>query len=295
MMLVEDLRAAAFRDELPIDKLLDLVPVIAADPDDKVARSALAAADLPLRGFDDAMYLAAKRWYHKTFHARAAQLGWHRGAKDSEERNELRQAIVPLVAIDDPALSAEAARLADRWLTDRTGLTDDLVWPALIVAARHGDAARFDRYLAKAKAAPDRTEHERLLATLGTFTDPDIASKALALVLGHELDLRDTLGIMYGVLGHRETRDLGIAFVTAHLDELLARMRDDEAAGFLGGLASRFCDAGRKAQMADLVVPRAAKVDGAQAQVARALEQTDQCIALVQRQLPALHRVLDGR
>jgi len=295
MMLVEDLRAAVGRDELPIDKLLELVPVIAADPDDKVARSALAAADLPLRGLGDAMYLAAKRWYHKTFHARAAQLGWHRGAKDSEERNELRQVIVPLVAVDDPALSAEAQRLADRWLTDRTGLPDDLVWPALGVAARHGDAARFDRYLAAARAARDRTEHERLLGTLGAFTDPAIAAKALALVLGHELDLRDTLGIIYGVLGRRETRDLGIAFVTAHLDELLARMRDDEAAAFLGGLAGRFCDAGRKAQMAALVVPRAAKVDGAQAQVARALEQTDQCIALVQRQLPALHRALDGR
>ena len=295
MMLIEDLRAAALRDELGIDKLLELVPVIAADPDDKVARSALAAADLPLRGLDDALYLAGKRWYQKTFHARAAQLGWHRGAKDSEERNELRQTIVPLVAGDDPKLSAEAARLADRWLTDRTGLPDDLVWPALAVAARHGDAARFDRYLAKAKAAPDRTEHERLLGTLGAFTDPGIAAKALALVLGHELDLRDTLGIMYGVLGHRETRDLGIAFVTAHLDELLARMRDDEAAAFLGGLADRFCDAGRRAQMAALIVPRAAKVDGAQAYVARGLEQADQCIALVQHQLPALRRVLDAR
>ncbi len=295
MMLVEDLRAAASRDELGIDQLLELVPAIAADPDDKVARSALAAADLPLRGLDDAMYLAAKRWYHKTFHARATQLGWHRSASDSEERHELRQMIVPLVAGDDPKLSAEAARLADRWLTDRTGLADDLVWPALAAAARHGDAARFDRYLAKAKAAPDRTEHERLLGALGAFTDPGIAAKALALVLGHELDLRDTLGIMYGVLDHRETRDLGIAFVTAHLDELLARMRDDEAAALLGGLAGRFCDAGRKAQMAALVVPRAAKVDGAQAQVARALEQSDQCISLVQRQLPALHRILDTR
>jgi aminopeptidase N len=292
MMLVEDLRAAVVRDELALDKLLSLVPVVAADPDDKVARSALAAADLPLRGLDDTMYRAARAWYQKAFGARAKRLGWHRGAKDSEELHDLRQAIVPLVAQEDPALSAEATRLADRWLADRTGITDDLAGAALVVAAYRGDAARFDRYLAAAKAARDRDEHERLLGTLGTFANPAIANKSLALVLGNDLDLRDSLGIVFGVLGRRETRDIGIAFVQAHLDELLPRMRDDEAAGFLGGLAGRFCDTERRAAMEALVVPRAAKIGGAQTRVTRALEQSKQCIAHTERQLPALRRVL---
>jgi aminopeptidase N len=292
MMLIEDLSAAVLRDELSIDKMIELAPLIAADPDDKVARSALAAAPIPMSGLDDAMFRAARRWYHQAFQVRAKQLGWHRGAKDSEERHELRQQLVPVVATSDPGLTAEATKLVDQWLTDRTGLSDDLAHSALRVAAMHGDAARFDRYLAAATAARDRTEKQRLLGALGGFTDPVIASKGLALVLGHELDLRDTLGIMFGVLGHRETRDLGIAFVTAHLDELLARMRDDEASGLLGALAGWFCDADRKARMADLVVSRAAKIDGAQNQVTRGLEQADQCITLVQRQLPALRRVL---
>jgi hypothetical protein len=197
--------------------------------------------------------------------------------------------------MEDPALTAEATRLVDQWLIDRTGLADDLAWQALAVAAHHGDAARFDRYLAAAKTARDRGEQGRLLSVLGSFASPALANKGLALVLGHELDLRDTMGILEGVLFQRETRDLGVAFVKAHLDELLARMRDDEAAGFLGTLAEAFCDPERRAQMAELVAPRAAKVAGAQGQVTRALEQSAQCIALVQRQLPALHRVLDGR
>jgi aminopeptidase N len=292
MMLIEDLSAAVLRDELAIDKMIELAPLIAADPDDKVARSALAAAPIPMNGLDDAMYRAARRWYQQAFQARAKQLGWHRGAKDSEERHELRQQLVPLVASEDPGLTAEATKLADQWLTDRTGLADDLARSALGVAAKHGDAARFDRYLAAATAARDRTEKQRLLGALGSFTDPALASKGLALVLGHELDLRDTLGILFGILAHRETRDLGFAFVTAHLDELLARMRDDEAAGLLGGLAGWFCSPDRKARMAELVVPRAAKIDGAQNQVTRGLEQADQCITLVQRQLPALRRLL---
>ncbi|HEX3760772.1 MAG TPA: M1 family metallopeptidase, partial [Kofleriaceae bacterium] len=52
MMLIEDLRAAVERGELAIDRLLELVPVIAADPDPKVARGAVAAAALPMAGLD---------------------------------------------------------------------------------------------------------------------------------------------------------------------------------------------------------------------------------------------------
>ncbi|MEO7731243.1 MAG: ERAP1-like C-terminal domain-containing protein, partial [Kofleriaceae bacterium] len=295
MMLIDDLRAAVARDELGYDKLLELVPLIAADPDDKVARRALAVAALPLQGLDDATYAAARRWLHKTLHPRAQRLSWRRAAKDPEERHDLRKALVPLATIDDPALTAEAARLADRWLTDRSGLDDDLVVSALEAAARTGDAARFARYVAAERAARDRSEHRRLLHVLGTFADPALAEQALAIVLRPDVDLRDSIGIVKSVLARRETRDLGVAFIDAHIDALLARMRDDEASWFLRDLAGAFCDPDRKAKIAAIVAPRATKIDGAQASVTRALEQADQCIALVARQLPALHRVLDAR
>ena len=292
MMLLEDLRAARTRDELPLEQLLAFVPVVAADPDPKVASRAPGAVAIALPSLDDAMYRAAQRWYHAAFRARAAQLGWRRRAGDSEELHELRRALVPVVARADAALTAEATRLADRWLAERTGLPDDLAWPALEVAAHHGDAARFDRYLAAVRAARDRTEYTGLLGTLGAFTDPALATRALAVVLDPAFDLRDTLDILLGVLSQRETRDLGLAFVTAHLDELLARMRDDEAAGLLGGLVHAFCDPARRDRIAALVVPRTARIDGAQASVTRALERADQCIARAARELPALRRVL---
>ncbi|HEX3759728.1 MAG TPA: ERAP1-like C-terminal domain-containing protein, partial [Kofleriaceae bacterium] len=234
----------------------------------------------------------ARAWKHRAFAARARQLGWQRHAGDSEELHELRQEIVPLIARDDPALTAEATRLADRWLADRSGVPDDLASAVLAVAAYHGDAARFDRYVAAARDARDRTEHARLLGALGDFADPALADRGLAMVLGHDLDLRDSVEIIDGVLALRETRDLGLAFLAEHIDELLARMRDDEATGFLGAIARPFCDPERRAQVARLVVARAEKFDGAPARVARSLEQSDQCIARVQRELPALRRVL---
>ena len=95
------------------------------------------------------------------------------------------------------------------------------------------------------------------------------------------------------MLFQRETRALGVEFVTAHIDELLARMRDDEAAWFLGALAGGFCTVEHRKLMESLVAPRAAKYSGAETAVTRGLEQSQQCIANASRQLPALRRVLD--
>ncbi|HEY6177618.1 MAG TPA: hypothetical protein VIX73_24340, partial [Kofleriaceae bacterium] len=125
--------------------------------------------------------------------------------------------------------------------------------------------------------------------------DPALASRGLAVVLGHDVDLRDSIGIVYGVIFRRETRDIGLAFLEAHLDELLARMRDDEARGLLAGLAGAFCDPERRARIASLVEPRAPKFDGAAQVVARGLERADHCIASVRRELPALRRVLGAK
>jgi aminopeptidase N len=311
MMLIADLAAMVERDELALDKLLELVPVVAADPDDKVAMWALTASRFRMDVLDDTLYPKAKRYFLRTFGPAARRLGWTRGKDDSDERHELRRALVPSIADQDAALEKQGTALADRWIAERKGpraaeprssrmtgespkgLDDDLVRPALATAARRGDQARFDKLLAAAKSARDREEQQKFLSALGAFRDPAIAKQALEVVRGTEIDLRDSQGILYGVLFARETRALGIEFVKANIDGLLGRMRDDEASWFLGGLASFFCTVEERKTMEALVVPRAAKYPGAQAPVTRGLEQSQQCIANTARQLPALRRVLE--
>ena len=80
---------------------------------------------------------------------------------------------------------------------------------------------------------------------------------------------------------------------------LVREQRNSLNLGYMGcikdGLIVRFCDPARKSAMAALVVPRAARFAGAENAVTRALEQADQCIAYVQRQLPGLRRVLGAK
>ncbi|HWO19154.1 MAG TPA: M1 family aminopeptidase [Kofleriaceae bacterium] len=292
MMLLADLGAMALRDELALDRLLELVPIVAADPDELFARWAFYAASFRADALDDALYEQARRYYQRTFGPAARRLGWARGKDDSDERHDLRRTLVPMIADRDAPLAKEAAALAERWLAERKGLDADLVGSALYVYAARGDRARFDKLLAASKTARDRAEQQRILSAIGAFRDPALARQALELVRGTELDLRDSLGILYPVVFRRETRALGLEFVTANLDGLLARMRDDEASWFLGALAGGFCVAEQRALMERLLVPRAGKHSGAVAAVTRGLEQSQQCIDNARRQLPALRRFL---
>ena len=116
MMLVADLHAMVERDELSIDKVLELVPLVAADPDERFARWAFVAASFRADALDDALYEKAKRYRLKTFGPAARRLGWVRGKDDSDERHELRRAFVPAVADQDPVIGKQAEALAKQKL-----------------------------------------------------------------------------------------------------------------------------------------------------------------------------------
>ncbi|HEV7554378.1 MAG TPA: M1 family aminopeptidase, partial [Kofleriaceae bacterium] len=292
MLSVLDLRAGVDRGELTIDKVLDIAPMVVADADERVARSAVTAARFRSDVLDEPTYKALHSYYLRVFGPIATRLGWTRSKNDSDDRNELRATALSMTAQWDPKLGAQAEKLADKWVADRTGLDNDLVDLALWVAAYRGDAARFDRYLAAAKAARDHEEQARLLGHLGQFRDPALAKRALDLVLDGGFDLRDSLRMAYGVISSRENHELGWAWFKDHIDVLLAKMRGDEGSWLLAGVAGAFCDSEHRKAVAELVKPRLAKVDGAENYVNRALESDDQCIANVARQLPALKAFL---
>ena len=292
MIIVQDLRSAVNRGELTIDHVLALAPKVIGDIDPKVAQWALTAASFRIDALDENLYQLARGWLDKTFGMTALRLSWVRSSRDSEERHQLRRALVPMFAQHDSRLAASAERLADWWLRERKGLDDDIVDAALEAAASTGKAERFERYLDAAKSAKDRSEQARILRALGGFTDAALAKRALALVLGTEFDLRETKAIIGVMIKSRETRDLALEFLEKHIGALLPRMRDDEATWFMAHVASAFCDPERRRRAAELLTARAAKISGAQHAVTRGLERSDQCIAEHARQLPDLQAFL---
>ena len=293
-MLITDLTAGLDRAELAIGDALALVPGLAADGDARIVAEAVRLAErVNPRHLDDELYGRYQRFALSLFGRQGRELGWSRGPGDDDDRHRLRQALVPLVAASgEQGLAREARPLAEAWLRDRKGVEDDMVGALLAVAARDGDRVLFDAYRAAARKPRDRREQGLLVGALGSFRDPALAAAARELVLGDELDLRETRNILSRQLFSRYTRSGAWEFVKAHLDPLLARMRDDEAAWFLGGAAEAFCDRAHRDQAASVLAPRAASIDGAQNELAKALESADKCIANRERELPGVREIL---
>lgn len=290
LMVVADLAAGVQRAEVELDQVLPMVKQLVADADPAIARMGGSVAPLHPNAMDDAMYKKYRQWLAATYTPAAKKLTWQPSPADSKETIDLRQQVIRIAAIYDAALLGEARKRIAQWLKDRTGIADTMVMSALMVVATRGTVADFDAYVAVLEHPRDRLEAGKMFSALGAFVDPALAQRARAMVFDTKYDLRESANVLYVQLFRRETQDAALAAIEQNIDGLLARQRDDENSWFMGAVAGAFCDQPHRDRVAKLLVERAKKVMGAQMQVTRGLEQTDQCIAEVARETPALQR-----
>ncbi|MFT3712855.1 MAG: M1 family metallopeptidase [Archangium sp.] len=291
LMLLGDVSAAVDRKEVPIETQLALAPLVFSDADARVAAGGVSLARVPSDPLDDATWKKLRAWQRKVFGARARQLGWKRQPGDSDDVHRLRRMLLWLVAEDDAALRDEGAKLGRAWLATRTGIADDLVPVALRLLARTGSAADFDALVQRALDTGDRDEQARLLSAVGSFTDPKLLERALALLNDPRFDVRDSARVLGAALNTRDNRAATYTWLEKHLDEVLSRMRDDEASWVLSDVASA-CSAELLPRAKALSEPRAPKYGGAENYVRSSLEQSAMCVALSKEQLPAIVKFL---
>ena len=183
----------------------------------------------------------------KTFSARAADLGWSAKPDDDADTRLMRASLVPFVAQegDDPALQADARRLAIGWLDTHKGIDPDMLRGVLSTAAFSGGQDLFDRLLAELKKTQDRRERSAIIAALSGFRDPKIVQQALGLLLAPQFDVRETAGLIFSGAGDPQTQMLPFEFVKSHYDEILKRLPregDFDAAASLPFVGAPFCD-----------------------------------------------------
>jgi aminopeptidase N len=288
-MLIADIDAAIGRDQLTIAEALALVPSVLADRDERIQRAASALVR-PLRAdvLSDDTYERYERWILATYGPLARELGWRRRRGDSDERQALRAEILPLVALSrDRRLQEEAVRLARAWLADGGAIEDDIAEAVLLAAGAGGDATLFDQILAAARAEKDRSKQLRLITALGGFREPALVTRALDLILDRDFDLRETRAILIRSIRTRETRLQAWAFMQAHAQEVLSRLRSDEASRVIGAIGSTFCDETHRNEVSALFTPLAGKIDGARYALDQALDEVARCIATQARISPS--------
>jgi len=217
------------------------------------------------------------RFVREVFGPRAKALGFAPKANESDDDQLLRRTLLRFVAPEDPALAAEARRLARAWIRDRSAVDPGLVDVVLITAARTGDAALFDALLAEARSTQDRLERRYLMMALFAFTDPALAPKGLALLLDPSFDVRESWTALQNGFWWNPSRRVTNDYIMANFDSL-AKTVGSEEPGRWPVFASGLCTEHDGAELSSFWKERAPRYASATRELAGAVESIDLCI-----------------
>ncbi len=279
LVLAKDLRALVWAGRAPIERMLALVPIMASSRDDAVVAEAAELANLgALVGTADRARYA--KWLAKHFGKRARSLGWTAKPEELPERKQLRAELLSLMIFEgeDQSLRAAGVGIAERWFKDSSKVDADLAGLALQVMAWRGDEAIFDRYLTEIKATSDRSRRSLLLEGLGAASKPELASRALGIMLDEEIGVRESQRTLAGLADTRESRALAFEFLLSNFDALQARY-GEEMGSRLARVVGAQCEESQRAAVQSILSDKIAKMDGGAHAAKQAQESFDLCVA----------------
>jgi puromycin-sensitive aminopeptidase len=197
--------------ERPVEAWLELAAAFGGETDHAVLDELVAR----LSALDHRLVAAADR---PRFQALVASLlgpaleriGWAPADGEGDEPRLTRAALVRAVGLvaRDPRASREAAARLDRFTAgDRTALEANLQDAAVAMAARDGDAARFEAFQALFARESEPAFRRRWLLALAAFEDPALAARAIELAMGDGVPLQDWASFAAGLLSNRTARE----------------------------------------------------------------------------------------
>jgi puromycin-sensitive aminopeptidase len=222
------------------------------------------------------------------------RLGWEPVPGEDDLTRQLRGELLQALGIwgDDPAIQAEALARYRRSREDGAAVDPDVV-PALIAIAAHGgDAARYEEFLGRFRAAATPQEEQRFLQGLAGFREPALVERTLELAVGPLVRSQDAPLLLRSLLLGVHSRELAWRFVARRWEEIgrklpaltgLRRMCEG-----ITGLATPELEAEVRAFFADRQVALGGRI------LDQYLEQLRVAIRFRERSLSALTALLEG-
>ncbi|MEO8680364.1 MAG: M1 family metallopeptidase [Vicinamibacterales bacterium] len=271
---VLDLSAAFARDE---------TPALVGDIAGQFGYVLAYVADGPQRAPFEA-------WVRATLRPALDSIGVNPKPGDTDDINSRRGTLLGALS-SDAEIQKRARELAEGYLANPSSLPPTLVSPILQVAAAGGDAALYDRYLARMTAsAAMPEEYYRFFSTLATFHSPELVARTLRFALSPDARSQDAPQLIGQMLGSQQTQDAAWAFVQAEWPALVAKLGTFQGIPNIVGSFSGFCSMEKATEVRAFFtshpVPEAAR------SLQQSLERIEACAAIKSRQSPAFGKWL---
>ncbi|HEY8492641.1 MAG TPA: M1 family metallopeptidase [Myxococcota bacterium] len=230
MGLLDHQWALARAGRAPLGDFLALIERLGAEPEADV----LMAARGPLAFLEDRLApelgaRAVERFRDRVariFGPALTELGWDPAPREPVDTRVRRGVLVGLlgdVAAWPPVL-ATAAKRFDAYLARRERVDPNLADAVVSLAARTGDALRFEAILEGFEKAATPQERRRFLLALADFRDPRLAQRTFALCLTPRIPTQDVAIVLARLLANPSARAATWTAVKKHWTRLRRRM-----------------------------------------------------------------------
>ena len=215
-------------------------------------------------------------------------VGWTSQPQESDARRSLRATVVGALGdtARDKQVLTRARQLVEQELDKPASVEPTLLNVLVPLAALEGDAALYDRYLARAKAASDPETKYRYLYSLASFGDPALVRRTMDLILGPDVRSQDAKLFLASLLTSTEARALAWELTRQRWDELQKKANDAGGNAVLVNALSSFCEAKSADEIRTFFNTH--KVPDAERTLQQSLERIESCARFVAFQRPKL-------
>jgi puromycin-sensitive aminopeptidase len=237
-----------------------------------------------------------RAWVAALFGRQMQETGWEPRVGESGDDKLRRAALVTALGLvaRDPAVVTEGTRRLERFLAgEGAAVAPDLHPAAVTMAARAGDASRFERLRSATQAEKDPTYKRRYLIALAVFEDPALATRATRMSLDPEVPLQELSFFFAALLANPTAREGAWALVRERWGEVLVKAKDAPAILRRIVEAIRVLPERRHLEEARVFLADH-PIESARQAIAQTLEGMAQDVALRERLRPAIHAWLQA-
>jgi aminopeptidase N len=278
-----------------VGTFLDLVSGFGEERTANVIQTLQALLDtIDIQFTTDATRAPYRAWLGKFIAPAVAHAGLPGRPGDDDETKARRATVVGLAGTARDRQVLSTARTLVQQELDKTGSVEPTLLAVVVhLAALEGDAALYDRYLAKSRAATDPEERYRYLYGLTSFADPALVRRTMDLTVSDAVRGQDAKLVIARMLGNTDTQRLAWQLVRERWDAIQKKTGEFVGNTVIVGALASFCDAKTAGEITSFFA--AHKLPDAERTLQQSIERINTCASSAAVQGPRLAEWLKTR
>jgi len=277
--LVADQSALMRAGQESTGNYLDLITALNQDAENSVVSTysgSLASIDDYLLANADKD--AFRAWVRGNFRPMLAKIGWEPAPGEKDDVRNLRGNLIGILGRlgEDSETIQKATALAKKYLEQPDSVDPSIASTVLAVAARFGDSALFQQYLATMRHRNAPEQFYNLAGALASFHDPQLVQQWLEIIVSPEIRNQDAAGFIADLISRPGTNRVAWEWVKAHWPQVEAQLTQSSGGAVVGATRS-FCDAGSRDDVQKFFTDH--KVASSERTLRQTIERIDSCIS----------------